>query len=473
MSDAPAPTRLWGGRFRGGPAEALARLSVSVHFDWRLAPYDIQASKAHARVLHRASLLDDGELQRLLTALDELDHDARYGVFRPTTDDEDVHTALERGLLERVGALGGKLRAGRSRNDQIATDLRLYVRDHARRVAGAIVDLAEAIVGQAERHVTTPAPGMTHLQHAQPVLFAHHLMAHVHPLLRDLQRLRDWDVRAAVSPLGAGALAGSSLPLDPLATAAELGFASAAENSIDAVSDRDFAAEFLFVAALVGVHLSRLAEEVVLWTSREFGWVELDDTYATGSSIMPQKKNPDVAELARGKAGRLIGDLTGLLVTLKGLPLAYDRDLQEDKEPVFDAVDTLLLVLPAMAGMMQTMRVDVDRLTASAPQGFSLATDVAELLVRRGVPFREAHEAVGHLVVWCAAHDVDLGDVSDADLARISEHLTPDVRSVLSVDGALAARAAHGGTAPARVADQIVTAHASLDAHRAWAGSVS
>jgi len=473
MSDAPAPTRLWGGRFRGGPAEALARLSVSVHFDWRLAPYDIQAPKAHARVLHRASLLDDGELQRLLTALDELDHDARYGVFRPTTDDEDVHTALERGLLERVGALGGKLRAGRSRNDQIATDLRLYVRDHARRVAGAIVDLAEAIVGQAERHVTTPAPGMTHLQHAQPVLFAHHLMAHVHPLLRDLQRLRDWDVRAAVSPLGAGALAGSSLPLDPLATAAELGFASAAENSIDAVSDRDFAAEFLFVAALVGVHLSRLAEEVVLWTSREFGWVELDDTYATGSSIMPQKKNPDVAELARGKAGRLIGDLTGLLVTLKGLPLAYDRDLQEDKEPVFDAVDTLLLVLPAMAGMMQTMRVDVDRLTASAPQGFSLATDVAELLVRRGVPFREAHEAVGHLVVWCAAHDVDLGDVSDADLARISEHLTPDVRSVLSVDGALAARAAHGGTAPARVADQIVTAHASLDAHRAWAGSVS
>jgi argininosuccinate lyase len=314
---------------------------------------------------------------------------------------------------------------------------------------------------------------MTHLQHAQPVLFAHHLLAHVQPLLRDLQRLRDWDARAAVSPLGAGALAGSSLPLDPLATAAELGFAAAAENSIDAVSDRDFAAEFLFVAALLGVHVSRLAEEVVLWTSREFGWVELDDAYATGSSIMPQKKNPDVAELARGKAGRLIGDLTGLLVTLKGLPLAYDRDLQEDKEPVFDAVDTLLLVLPAMAGMMQTMRVDVDRLAATAPEGFSLATDVAEHLVRRGVPFREAHEAVGHLVVWCTANHVDLGEVSDADLAKVSAHLTPDVRSVLSVAGAVEARAAYGGTSPARVAEQLATAQAAIDDHRAWAGGAS
>jgi argininosuccinate lyase len=470
MTDAPPPTRLWGGRFTGGPADALARLSVSVHFDWRLAPYDLAASRAHARVLGRAGLLDDGELTRILVALDELEHDARYGLFKPTADDEDVHTALERGLLERVGSLGGKLRAGRSRNDQIATDLRLYLRDHARRVAGAALDLACAIVDQAERHVATPAPGMTHLQHAQPVLFAHHLLAHVQPLLRDLQRLRDWDARAAVSPLGAGALAGSSLPLDPLATAAELGFAAAAENSIDAVSDRDFAAEFLFVAALLGVHVSRLAEEVVLWTSREFGWVELDDAYATGSSIMPQKKNPDVAELARGKAGRLIGDLTGLLVTLKGLPLAYDRDLQEDKEPVFDAVDTLLLVLPAMAGMMQTMRVDVDRLAATAPEGFSLATDVAEHLVRRGVPFRDAHEAVGHLVVWCAANDVDLGEVSDADLAKVSEHLTPDVRSVLSVAGAVEARAAHGGTAPARVAEQLATAQAAIDDHRAWAG---
>ncbi|MFL6137957.1 MAG: argininosuccinate lyase [Frankiaceae bacterium] len=469
MSDAPAPTRLWGGRFTGEPAEALARLSVSVHFDWRLAPYDLQASRAHARVLHRAGLLDDDELRRMLVGLDELDHDARYGLFKPTPEDEDVHTALERGLLERLGSLGGKLRAGRSRNDQVATDLRLYLRDHGRRVALAVTGLAEALLGQAERHLGTPSPGLTHLQHAQPVLFAHHLLAHLHPLLRDLGRLRDWDVRAAVSPLGAGALAGSSLPLDPVSVAAELGFASAADNSIDAVSDRDFAAEFLFVAALIGVHVSRLGEEVVLWTSREFRWAELDDAYATGSSIMPQKKNPDVAELARGKAGRLVGDLTALLMTLKGLPLAYDRDLQEDKEPVFDAVDTLLLVLPAVAGMVQTMRVDADRLTAGAPEGFALATDLADALVRRGVPFRDAHEAVGHLVVWCTVHGCDLSDVSDDDLRRISPLLTPDLREVLSVTGALAARAAHGGTAPARVGEQLAAARTAVEGHRRWA----
>ncbi len=466
---AAPPTRLWGGRFEGGPADALAQLSVSVQFDWRLAPYDLLASRAHARVLHRAGLLDDGELQRMLLALDELERDARAGLFRPTTEDEDVHTALERGLLERLGALGGKLRAGRSRNDQVATDLRLYLRDHARQVCARLVELERALVAQAERHLDTPAPGMTHMQHAQPVLFAHWLLAHVQAFARDVDRLRDWDRRAAVSPLGAGALAGSSLPLDPEAVAAELGFAGAAANSLDAVSDRDFAAEFLFAAALIGVHLSRLGEEVVLWTTREFGWVELDDAFATGSSIMPQKKNPDVAELARGKSGRLVGHLTGLLTTLKGLPLAYDRDLQEDKEPVFDAVDTLLLVLPAMTGMIATMRVATERLQAAAPDGFSLATDVAEYLVRQGVPFREAHEAVGHLVVWCTVHECDLGEVSDEDLARVSRHLTPDVRSVLSVPGALDARGTHGGTAPARVREQLAALHAVLDRDAAWA----
>jgi argininosuccinate lyase len=371
------------------------------------------ASRAHARVLHRAGLLDDNELQRITVALDELDHDARHGLFRPTPEDEDVHTALERGLLERVGALGGKLRAGRSRNDQVATDLRLYLRDHARQIAARVAELQTALIEQAERTIDVPAPGMTHLQHAQPVLFAHQLLAHVHPLVRDIDRLRDWDRRAAVSPLGAGALAGSSLPLDPDTVAGELGFASAAANSIDAVSDRDFVAEFLFCAAMLGVHLSRLGEEVVLWTTREFRWVELDDAFSTGSSIMPQKKNPDVAELARGKSGRLIGDLTTVLTVLKGLPLAYDRDLQEDKEPVFDAVDTLLLVLPAIAGMISTMQVDADRLASTASDGFALATDVAEHLVRRGVPFRDAHEAVGHLVVWFTVHECVLPDVSD------------------------------------------------------------
>ena len=461
--------RLWGGRFAGGPAEAVAALSLSVHFDWRLAPYDLRGSRAHARVLNRAGLLDDGELAQMLGALDALEKAVETGAFTPTVADEDVHTALERGLIELLGTLGGKLRAGRSRNDQVATDLRLYLRDQARHLAVLVTDLAAGLTDQAAQHLDTPAPGLTHLQHAQPVLFAHHLLAHVQPLLRDLDRLRDWDRRTAVSPLGSGALAGSSLPLDPVAVAAELGFTSSAANSMDAVSDRDFVAEFLFVTALLGVHLSRLGEEVVLWATREFSWVELDDAYTTGSSIMPQKKNPDVAELARGKSGRLIGHLTGFLATLKGLPLTYDRDMQEDKEPAFDAIDTLTLVLPAMTGMIATMRVRTDVLAASAPQGFALATDVAEYLVKQGIPFREAHEVVGELVAWCDARGIEHGDPTDAELAAISPRLTPDVRAVLDVAGALASRSARGGTAPSAVTDQLVEVRAELAASRAWA----
>ncbi|GAA2526824.1 argininosuccinate lyase [Pilimelia columellifera] len=460
--------RLWGGRFAGGPAEALARLSVSVQFDWRLAPYDLAASRAHAGVLARAGLLTADELGRMLAALDDLEAACASGQFRPTIEDEDVHTALERGLLERLGALGGKLRAGRSRNDQVATDLRLYLRDRARGIAERLVELAEALVEQAGRHLDTPMPGMTHLQHAQPVSFAHHLLAHVHPLLRDLDRLRDWDARAAICPLGAGALAGSSLPLDPVRVARELGFNAPAENSIDAVGDRDFVAEFLFVTALVGVHLSRLGEEVVLWTSQEFGWVELDDSFATGSSIMPQKKNADIAELARGKAGRLIGGLVTLLTMLKGLPLAYDRDMQEDKEPAFDAVDTLDTVLPALSGMIHTMTVRVDRLVAAAPQGYTLATEIADWLVRRGVPFREAHEVTGQLVALCVTRDCALADVSDDDLSMVSEHLEPDVREVLSVRSALAARTTPGSTGPGPVADQLAVVDAKLAGWREW-----
>ncbi|HEX6501547.1 MAG TPA: argininosuccinate lyase [Micromonosporaceae bacterium] len=464
-------TRLWGGRFAGGPAEALARLSVSVQFDWRLAPYDLAASRAHARVLARAGLLSADELGRMLAALDDLEAACASGQFRPTVEDEDVHTALERGLLERLGSLGGKLRAGRSRNDQVATDLRLYLRDHARGVAGRLVELADALVDQAGRHVETPAPGMTHLQPAQPITFGHQLLAHVQALLRDLDRLADWDDRAAVCPLGAGALAGSSLPLDPVQVARELGFTAAAANSVDAVSDRDFAAEFLFVAALTGVHLSRLGEEVVLWTTPAFGWVELDDAFATGSSIMPQKKNPDIAELARGKSGRLIGDLTSVLTMLKGLPLAYDRDMQEDKEPVFDAVDTLELVVPALSGMIGTMTVRVDRLAAVAPVGYTLATEVADWLVRRGVPFRDAHEVTGRLVALCAARECALDDVSDDDLRSVSEHLTPEVRDVLSVRGALAARTTPGSTGPGPVADQLADVADRLERWREWAGT--
>src|SRR4051794_31283007 len=404
----------------------------------------------------------------MLGALDDLEAACRSGEFRPAVADEDVHTALERGLLERLGTLGGKLRAGRSRNDQVATDLRLYLRDNVRQIVSRLVELETALMAQAEQNMGVAAPGMTHLQHAQPVLFSHQLLAHVQAFARDVDRLRDWDRRTAVSPLGSGALAGSSLPLDPALVAKELGFDAPAANSIDAVSDRDFVAEFLFVAALAGVHLSRLGEEVVLWTTPSFGWVELDDAFATGSSIMPQKKNPDIAELARGKSGRLIGHVAGVLAMLKGLALAYDRDLQEDKEPVFDAVDTLELVLPALAGMISTMTVRVDRLAAAAPRGYTLATEVAEWLVRRGVPFRDAHEITGRLVVICAARDCALDEVSDEDLAACSPHLTPEVREVLSVRGALAARTTPGSTGPGPVNDQLVAVGDRLDGWRSW-----
>ena len=318
-----------------------------------------------------------------------------------------------------------------------------------------ISELQSALLDQAETMADAPAAGFTHLQHAQPVSFGHELAKHAHALARDVDRFRDWDRRAAFSPLGAGALAGSSLPLDPVAVAAELGFSGPVANSIDAVSDRDFAAEFLFVCALTGVHLSRLGEEVCLWVSREFGWAVLDDAYSTGSSIMPQKKNPDVAELARGKAGRLIGHLAGLLATLKGLPFAYNRDLQEDKEPVFDAVDTLEVLLPAVTGMTATLVFDRARMAAAAPDGFALATDVAEWLVRQGVPFRDAHEVAGAAVRWCEEHGTHLEDLTDDDLRTVSPLLGPGVRSVLSVQGSLQARSAFGGTAPQRVREQV------------------
>src|SRR5450631_3691368 len=362
------PLRLWGGRFDGTPAAALAALSASVHFDWRLAPYDLLSSRAHAGVLHRAGLLTDDEFTLTLAALADLEAACLSGAFLPTVADEDVHTALERGLIERIGPIGGKLRAGRSRNDQIATDLRLYLRAHVRVLVAPLTALETALSDVAERLGDAPAPGMTHLQHAQPILFAHHLLAHVQAFARDVDRLRDWDVRAAVSPLGAGALAGSSLPLDPVATAHELGFTSSAANSIDAVSDRDFAAEFAFCAAMVGIHLSRIGEEIVLWTSREFRWVELDDAFATGSSIMPQKKNPDVAELARGRTGRAIGALVGMLVMLKGLPLAYNRDMQEDKPALLDAEATLLPTLEVMAAMLPRITVNGERTAAAATE---------------------------------------------------------------------------------------------------------
>jgi argininosuccinate lyase len=466
--DSTAPTRLWGGRFGQDPAQALVALSASVHFDWRLATYDLAGSRAHARALHRVALLTDDELGEMLRAIDALEADVRSGSFTPTVADEDCHTALERGLLELLGPWAGKLRAGRSRNDQIATLLRMYLRDQARVIGGLLVDLQSALVEQAERHLGVAMPGRTHLQHAQPVLFAHHMLAHVHALSRDADRLRDWDRRSAASPYGSGALAGSTLGLDPDAVAAELGFERSVANSIDGTASRDFVAEFAFVMAMIGIDVSRIAEEVILWSTQEFGFVTLDDAYATGSSIMPQKKNPDIAELARGKAGRLVGNVTGLLATLKALPLAYNRDLQEDKEPVFDSIDTLTVLLPAFTGMVATMRVNADRMEFLAPQGFSLATDIAEWLVRGGVAFRDAHDIAGAAVRYCESRGIGLEELSDAALSEISPRLTPEVRDVLSVHGAIEARSGRGGTASSRVNEQLRELQTDIEAQAVW-----
>ncbi|HUQ54643.1 argininosuccinate lyase [Lentzea sp.] len=458
---------LWGGRFESGPAEAMARLSLSTHFDWRLAPYDIAGSRAHARVLHAAGLLTDDELAGMQKALDELLADVESGAFTPVLEDEDVHTALERGLIDRAGTeLGGKLRAGRSRNDQVATLFRMWLRDAARRVAAGVLDVVDALAAQSETHFGAVMPGRTHLQSAQPVLLSHHLLAHAHALLRDVDRLHDWDKRAAFSPYGSGALAGSSLGLDPAKVAADLGFYAPVENSIDGTASRDFAAEIAFVLAMISVNLSRVAEEVIIWTTAEFRFAVLDDAWSTGSSIMPQKKNPDVAELARGKSGRLIGNLAGLLATLKAQPLAYNRDLQEDKEPLFDSVEQLELLLPAFAGMVATLRFDVDRMASLAPAGFTLATDIAEWLVRQGVPFRVAHEAAGACVRAAESRGVGLEDLTDDEFRAISPSLTPEVRSVLTVEGSIASRDAHGGTAPDRVREQLDALLAKASAAR-------
>jgi argininosuccinate lyase len=463
---------LWGGRFDSGPSPALEALSRSTHFDWRLVPYDLAGSVAHAHALHRAGLLTDHDRGTLVEALRMLRQEYDAGSLHPSPSDEDVHGALERLLIERIGAeVGGRLRAGRSRNDQVATLFKAYLRDQARALSGLLLDLVEALATQARGHLDVVMPGRTHLQHAQPVLLSHHLLAHAWPLVRDVERLRDWDDRVAGdSPYGSGALAGSSLGLDPRAVAHELGFTESSANSIDGTAARDFVAEFAFVAAMTGVDLSRIAEEVVIWTTAEFGFARLDDGYSTGSSIMPQKKNPDVAELTRGKSGRLIGNLTGLLATLKGLPLAYNRDLQEDKEPVFDSVDTLLVVLPAVTGMVATLTFDTGRLADLAPQGFSLATDVAEWLVREGVPFREAHEVAGAAVRRCEELGCDLPDLSDDELAGISTSLTPAVREVLTAEGSVASRDGRGGTAPGRVREQLTELAARVGTARAALG---
>lgn len=447
----------------------MATLSRSTHFDWRLAPYDLAGSRAHAKALHRAGLLTDTELVAMIDGLDALASEVSSGVFRPAESDEDVHGALERRLVELVGTdLGGRLRAGRSRNDQIATLIRMYLRDALRTVAGELGSVVGALQQQAHDHLGVAMPGRTHLQHAQPVLLSHHLLAHAWPLLRDADRIRDLDRRLAVSPYGSAALAGTSLGIDPEAEAIELGFEVSVANSIDGTASRDLVAEAAYVCAQIAVDLSRLSEDVIIWVTQEFGFASLADEWSTGSSIMPQKKNPDVAELARGKAGRLIGNLTGLLAMLKGLPLAYNRDLQEDKEPIFDSIDQLLIMLPAIAGMLSTLTFHSDRLAELAPKGFSLATDIADWLVRQRVPFAEAHEIAGACVRRCEAAGIELTDLSADDLVEISPQLTPEVRSVLTVEGSINSRSGRGGTAEVRVREQLAELQAELAVIEKW-----
>lgn len=461
---------LWGGRFSGGPSEAMFALSVSTHFDWVLAPYDVLASKAHAKVLHKAGLLSDADLDTMLSGLTELGKKVASGEFVPAPTDEDAHGAMERGLIDIVGPeVGGRLRAGRSRNDQVATLFRMWVRDAIRDTALQVSELVDALADQAAAHPKAIMPGKTHSQAAQPILLAHELLGHAQPLLRDIQRLQDLDKRLAVSPYGSGALAGSSLQLDPEAIAAELGFDSAAENSLDGTASRDFASETAFVLAQIAVDMSRLAEEIIYWCTPEYGYVTLDDAWSTGSSIMPQKKNPDIPELTRGKTGRLIGNLTGLLSTLKAQPLAYNRDLQEDKEPIVDSVAQLNLLLPSMTGLVSTLSFNEDRMRELAPRGFTLATDLAEWMVRQGVPFREAHEASGACVRIAEERGVDLVDLTDEELKGVDKRLTPEVREVLTIDGAVASRTTKGGTAGVRVAEQRETVRQHAAAAREWA----
>ncbi len=440
---------LWHGRFDGDPADALRALNDSLGFDRRMFREDIAGSRAHAAMLAAVGLISEAERDAIVAALDTVEAEMAGGSFVAAPGDEDIHTAVERRVTEITPA-GAKLHTGRSRNDQVAADLRLWTRAALGDVARAVLGLQATLLARAEDAGGALLPGYTHLQQAQPVLLAHHLLAHGWALARDVDRLAEACRRADVSPLGAGALAGSSLPLDPARTASELGFSAVFDNSLDAVSDRDFVADALYALAMLGVHLSRLGEELVLWSSSEFGFVELDDAFATGSSMMPQKKNPDVAELARAKAGRLIGHLTGLLATLKGLPLAYAKDLQEDKEPLFDAVDTVRLTLSALDGLMASARFDTDRMAAAASSPYTAATDVAEWLVARGTPFRQAHAIVGELVRRSL-----VGDGPLADLVAADDRLGPDAAALLEPGASVAGRNTPGSAGPEAVAAQM------------------
>ncbi len=451
---------LWGGRFSASPAEAFERLNASIPFDFRLAPYDIRGSIAHARMLGAREIITAKESEELVRGLEAVLAEVEAGEFSWTLEDEDVHTAVERRLKELVGDVALKLHTGRSRNDQVALDLHLFAREAAGEIRGGVLAAMRALVEVAKEHRDLALPGYTHLQRAQPILLSHHLLAHFEALKRDLRRLEAAREAAGVSPLGAAALGGTPHPVDPASTAAELGM-EPFSNSLDAVSDRDFALDLLYACAVLGVHLSRLGEEWVLWTSSEFGFATLDDAYSSGSSIMPQKKNPDAYELMRGKAGRLIGDLNALLVTLKGLPLGYSKDLQEDKEPLFDAVDAVLAMLAVLPDMLRTAHFDGERMTRAAG-GFALATELADFLAAQGVPFREAHRAIGKLVRRCEELGVSLEEAPREELAAAHPALADLPRELLTTEDSVANKRSPGSTAPHSVAAQLEEAQRLL-----------
>jgi argininosuccinate lyase len=453
---------MWGGRFSTSPAEAFERLNASIPFDVRLAPYDVRGSIAHARMLGACEIVTTRESEELVRGLEAVLGEIEAGEFSWTLEDEDVHTAVERRLNELVGDVALKLHTGRSRNDQVVLDLRLFARDAAEEIRGAVLAAMRALVEVAGAHRDLVLPGYTHLQRAQPILLSHHLLAHFEAFRRDLRRLEAARRAASVSPLGAAALGGTPHPVDPALTAAQLGMEPFA-NSLDAVSERDFALDLLYACAVLGVHLSRLGEEWVLWTSSEFGFATLDDAYSSGSSIMPQKKNPDAYELVRGKAGRLIADLNALLVTLKGLPLGYSKDLQEDKEPLFDAVDAVLLMLAVLPKMLRTARFTGERM-AGAAGGFALATELADFLAMRGVPFREAHRAVGQLVRRCEELEVSLEEIPREELAAAHPGLADLPRELLTPEGSVRNKRSPGSTSPDSVELQLAAARDFLDA---------
>jgi argininosuccinate lyase len=453
--------KLWGGRMSKPTDQLVHELNASFSFDVRLYREDVLGSQAWAHALVKAGVVSARESKELIAGLDAVLHEFESGAFKAAESDEDIHTAVERRLTEIVGPLAGKLHSGRSRNDQVATDFRLWIMDACDRLGQATNDLCRAMLENAERDLTTPMPGYTHLQHAQVVTWGHWLLSHFWPLIRDRERLENTHASAAVLPLGSGALAGTSFPIDRAALAKDLGFASISENSIDAVSDRDFALDFLHACAAMGVHLSRLAETLILFNSPEFGFIEIDDAYATGSSLMPQKKNPDPLELARGKTGRLIGNLTGLLTTLKGLPSAYDKDLQEDKEVVFDSYDTLSLLLPVLKGLIQTLQLHPENMREKLSADL-FATDVADYLVGKGVPFREAHAFVGKAVRLAADKKITLKDLSLEDYHSISERFDADIADIFEFEASLNRRNAKGGTSEAALKAQLKAARKSL-----------